>query len=92
MFTDHLGVGFAVRIEKLLTALLPGGLHFRRSDVPVAPAFPGNGAQVLAEILHRGPAPEPIAIVDLVDDKTGLKDDHVRDHRIVERIGVLGDV
>jgi hypothetical protein len=33
-----------------------------------------------------------VAIVDLVDDKAGLEDDHMRDHRIVGRIRVFGDV
>src|SRR5262249_47508246 len=48
--------------------------------------------QVLAELFHSGPAEEPVAVVDLVDDKTGLEDNHVRNHGIVGRIGVLSDV
>ena len=43
LFTDRLGVGFAVRIEQVLAALLPRRLEFGRSDVPVRPAFLGNG-------------------------------------------------
>jgi hypothetical protein len=31
---------------------------------------------------------EPITIVDLVNDKTGLANNHVRDHGIVDGIGV----
>ena len=61
-------------------------------DVPVRPAFLGNGTQVLAEIFRSGPAEEPVAVVDFVNDQTGLEDKHVRDHGIVERICVFGDV
>jgi hypothetical protein len=43
LFTDSLGVGFAVRIEEVLAALLPRCLEFGRCDVPVWPAFLGNG-------------------------------------------------
>ena|ERR1700690_377474 len=53
LFTESLGVGFAVWIEELLAALLPRGFEFGRGVVPVRPAFPGNGVQVLAEILQR---------------------------------------
>src|SRR5215471_16220064 len=44
LFTDSLGVGFAVRIEQILAALLPRRLEFGRCDVPVRPAFLGNSA------------------------------------------------
>ena len=43
LFTDSLGVGFAVGIEEFLAALLPRRLEFGRCDVPVRPAFLGNG-------------------------------------------------
>ena len=38
------------------------------------------------------PPEEPVAIVDLINDETGLEDDHVGDHGIVGRIGIFGDV
>src|SRR4029077_3413396 len=91
LFTESLRVGFAVGVEQLLAALLPRRLEFRRRDVPVRPAFPGNGTEVLAEILHRRPAEKPIAIVDLVNDETWLKHDHMRDHGIVNGIRIFGD-
>ena len=50
LFTESLDVGFAVRVEELLAALLPRSSEFGRSDVPIRPAFLGNGAQVLAEV------------------------------------------
>jgi hypothetical protein len=43
LFTESLDVGFAIRIEEVLTALLPRCLEFGRCDVPVRPAFTGNG-------------------------------------------------
>ena len=61
-------------------------------DVPVGAAFFGNRAKVLAEIFQGGAAEEPIAIVDLINDKTGLENNHARDHGILKRVGVLGDV
>ena len=92
LFTESLDVGFAVRIEEVLAALLPRRLEFGRCDVPVWPAFLGNGTKVLAEIFHSGPAEVPVAVVDLIDDETGLEDNHMGDHRIVDRIRILGDV
>ena len=92
LFTESLDVRFAVRIEEFLAALLPRGFEFGRCDVPVRPAFLRNGAQVLAKIFQSGPAEEPVAVVDLINDKTGLEDNHVGDHGIVDRISVFGDV
>src|SRR4029077_14286094 len=69
LFTDRLGVGFAVRIEEVLAALLPRRVEFGRCDVPVWPAFLGNSAQILAEFFQSGPAEEPVAVVDLINDK-----------------------
>src|SRR5208283_751309 len=92
LFTESLDIRLAVRIEKLLAALLPRRFEFGCRDVPVRPAFLGNGTYVLAEIFHSGAAQEPVAIVDLINDKTGLEDNHVGDHGIVDRISVFGDV
>ena len=43
LFTESLDVRFAVRIEEFLAALLPRRSEFGRCDVPVRPAFLGNG-------------------------------------------------
>src|SRR5271166_1514385 len=48
LFTESLDVRFAVRMEEVLAALLPRRLEFGRCDVPVWPAFLGNGTKVLA--------------------------------------------
>ena len=71
---------------------MPRRFEFRRRDVPVRPAFLGCGSQILAEIFQSGPAEEPIAVVNLINHKTRLEDNHVRDHRIVHRIRIFGDV
>src|SRR5271165_7340042 len=92
VFTESLGVGLAVRIKELLTALLPRRFEFRRRDVPVRPTFHDHGAQVLTELFYCRPTEEPISVIDLVDDEAGREYDHMRDHRIVRRIGVFGDV
>jgi len=92
LFTESLEVRLAVRIEEFLAALLPRRFEFGGCDVPVRPAFPRNGTQVLAQIFQSRPAEEPVAVVDLINHKTRLEDNHVRDHGIVERISVFGDV
>ena len=92
LLTERLGVGFPIRIEEFLAALLPRCFEFGCCDVPVRPAFPGNDTQILPEIFQSGSAEEPVAVIDSVHDKAGLKDDHVGDHRIVQGVGVLGDV
>ena len=88
LFTERLDVRLTVRIEKFLAALPPRLFELR----PVRPAFLGDGTQVLTELFQGGPPEEPVAIVDLINDKAGLEDDRVGDHRIVERIGIFGDV
>ncbi len=90
--TGSLDVRFGVRLEEFFGALLPRLFGFRPCNVPIRPAFLGNGTQVLAKLFQRRPAKERVAIVNLVNDKTGLEHNHVRNHRIVARIGVLRDV
>src|SRR5262245_38362498 len=92
LFTESLGVCFAVWIKEFFAAFLPCGFEFGRGDVPVRPAFLGHSTQVLAEIFDRRAAKEPIAVVDFVDDQAGLKNNRVGDHGIVHRVGVLSDV
>src|ERR1700738_3266820 len=41
---------------------------------------------------HSGSSKEPVAVVDLMNDKAGLQHNHVRNHGIVDGIGVFGDV
>ena len=46
----------------------------------------------MAKIVHRGPSEVPVAVVDLVNDETRFENNHIRDHRIVDGIGVFDDV
>src|SRR5262249_19190026 len=50
-----------------LLALRPGCLLLRATDIPIGTAALQHGAQVKAQLLHRRPAEEPVAIVDLAD-------------------------
>src|SRR6476660_410809 len=92
LFTESLNVCFAVWIKQLFATLLPCSLHLRRCDIPVRTALFQNGTKVLAKIFHSGPAEEPVAVVDLINQKAWLEDNHVRDHGIVGGIRVFGDV
>ena len=42
LLAEHLNVGFAVGIEEIFAALLPGRPKVRCGDVPVRPAFPSD--------------------------------------------------
>ena len=92
LFTKSLDVRFAVWIEEFLAALRPRSFELGRCDIPIRPAFLRHRTQILAEIFQRGPAIEPVAIVNFIDYQTGLEHNRVRDHRVVFRIGVLSDV
>jgi hypothetical protein len=52
----------------------------------------GEGTEVLTQILKRWAAEEPVAVVDLVDEQSGLENDDMRNHRIVVGIGVFGNI
>jgi hypothetical protein len=71
---------------------LPRGPHFRNCDIRIWPTFLGNGTEVLSEILKHRTAEEQIVVIDLVYDEARFQDDDTRNHRIVGRIGVFGDV
>jgi hypothetical protein len=43
LFTESLGVRFAIRVEEFLATLLPSRFEFGRCDVPVRTALLGNG-------------------------------------------------
>jgi hypothetical protein len=92
LLSDRLGVRLSVRVEEFFPALLPCRLEFGRRDVPVRPAFLRHSTEVQAQFFHRGAAEEPVAVIDLIDDKNWFEDDRVGDHRIVARVGVFGDV
>src|SRR5580704_15316625 len=92
LLPQRLSVCFSVGVEEILAAFLPSGFQFRRGDVPVGAAFFRNGAQILAEIFHRGPAEEPVAVVDLINDEARLEHNYMWDHGIVSSVGVFGNI
>src|SRR5712675_1029598 len=92
LFTQSSGLSVALRREELPAVLLSSCSEVGRCDVPIRPAYLGYGAEVLTELLQGRPTEEPGAIVDLINDKPGLEDNHMRDHRIVEGIGIFGDI
>src|SRR5690242_14103044 len=71
-----------------LPALAYGG----GGEIPIGAALAHDVAQVLPEVGGGGTAPEPVAVVDLVDNEARLQDDGVGDHGVVVRVGVFLDV
>ena len=65
---------------------------FRRRDVPIRSALSGDCTKNLAEILKRRAAEEPIAAVDLVDDKARFQNNDLGNHGIVIEVGVFGNI
>ena len=59
-------------VEGREIAGVPGLAESGRAQVPVGPALTHDRPQILAEVLDRGAAPEPVAVVDAVDDETRL--------------------
>jgi len=62
-----------------------------RSD-PSRADFARHGAQVVPKIDDRWTAPEPVTVVDAVNDEARLEHQRVRNHRIMLGVGVLLDV
>src|SRR5580693_3939934 len=61
-------------------------------QVPVRADFSSHGAQVVPKIDDRRTAPEPIAVVDTVNDEAWLEDERMWNHRVVFGFGVLPNV
>src|SRR5882672_1483202 len=92
LLLKYLPVGLAVGIEATVFALRPIGFQFGRRDVPIRTAFPEHNTQVLSKLLQRRSSKKPVAVVDLEHHETRFENDDMRNHRIVLRVRVLGDV
>src|SRR3954452_21646618 len=79
-------------VERRDVAGVPGLAQPGGAQVPIRADLAGDRAQVVPEVDDRGAAPEPVAVVDAVDDEPGLEHERVRDHRVVLGVGVLLDV
>ena len=62
------------------------------AQIPVGADLARHGPQVVPEVDDRRPAPEPIAVIDAVDDESRLEHERVRNHRIMFRVGILRNV
>src|SRR5215218_3890301 len=82
----------APAMERRDVARVPGVAQPGGAEVPVGADLARDSPQVVPEVDDRGAAPEPVAVVDLVDHEPGLEHERVRDHRVVIGVGVLLDV
>src|SRR5215203_4647887 len=82
----------APAMERREVARVPGVAQPGGAEVPVGADLARDSPQVVPEVDDRGAPPEPVAVVDLVDDEPGLEHERVRNHRVVVRVGVLLDV
>src|SRR5688572_3260386 len=64
-------------------ARVPGLAETGGAEVPVGADLGADRAQVVPEVIDRGAPPEPVAVVDAVDDEPRLEHERVRDHRVV---------
>src|SRR5215217_1073863 len=79
-------------VERRHVTRVPGLPEAGGAEVEVGADLAADGPQVMPEVDHRRTPPEPVAVVDAVDDQPGLEHQRVRDHRVVLGVGVLLDV
>src|ERR1700738_2729270 len=70
----------------------PCSFQFGPGNVPVRTAFLQQSTQVLPKLFGGRSAKKPVAVVELEYNETRFEDDDMRNHRIVLRVRVLGDV
>src|ERR1700674_1716020 len=92
LLPKHLPEGLAVGIKALMLTAFPSGFQFGPSDIPIRTAFLQHSTQVLPKLFDRRPTEKPVAVVDLEYNETRFEHYDMRDHRIVLRVCVLGDV
>src|ERR1700674_1491575 len=92
LLPKHLPVGLAIGIKAIMFTPFPSGLQFGTGDVPVRTAFPQHSTQVLPKLFDGRPAKKPVTVVDLEYNQARFEHNDMRDHRIVLRVRVLGDV
>src|ERR1700683_2304015 len=73
-------------------ARVPSLAEPRGTQIPVGADLASHGPQVVPEIDDIRPPPEPIAVIDAVDDESWFEHECVRNHRIMLRVGILRDV
>src|SRR3954453_7200719 len=90
--TQALDIALPVWVKHLLAPLLPCRLDLRLRDIPIGPALHADGTQIVTELFGRRTTEEPVAVIDLVNDETWFEHNHMRNHGIVSRIRVFGDI
>src|ERR1700719_3136983 len=70
-------------------ARVPSLTESRSAQIPVRTDLARHGAQIVPEVDGGRPAPEPIAVIDAVDDESRLEHECMRNHWIVLRVGIL---
>src|SRR5580704_1256376 len=80
----------AVKLREV--ARVPGLAEPRGAQIPVRADLAGGVPQVTPQVGERRAAPEPVAVVDTVNDQSRLEHQRVRDHGVVLGVGVLLDV
>src|ERR1700722_18569140 len=61
-------------------------------QIPIRPNLARHCAKVVPQIDDRWPAPEPIAVIDAVNDQPRLQHQRMRDHRVVFGVGIFRDI
>src|SRR5581483_8546155 len=61
----------------------PGFAEARLGQVPGGTDLSGDLAQVVPQVVERRPTPEPVPVVDPMDDQSRFEHQRVRDHRVV---------
>src|SRR5579872_5281908 len=61
-------------------------------DIPIGARLARHLAQIMPEVICTGTAPEPVAVIDAVDEQTGFQDKGMRDHGIMMRVGIFLDL
>src|SRR6202049_3281586 len=92
LLPKHLPVGLAIGIKAIMFTPFPSSFQFGPSNVPVRTAFLQHSTQVLPKLFDGRSAKKPVGVVDLEYSEARFKDDDMRNHRIVLRVRVLGDV
>src|ERR1700735_2046699 len=79
-------------VELRVVLRVPGFAEPRSAQIPVRADLARGDAQVMPQVVERRAAPEPVAVIDTVNDQPRLEYQRVRDHGVVLGVGVLGDV
>ena len=79
-------------MERRQLARIPSFAQSRSLEIPVRTDLARHGPQVMPEVDDGRPPPEPIAVIDAVNDESRFEHQSVRNHRIMFGVGVLRDI